>query len=294
MMVVGDAIVDLPTLARAAQNQARRGWVDAFNLDVQAPGAHLQAEDVAEIADAGIRRAYLVREVWAVTATFGYIAGSSATHPQSPVADQDKLAQVFNDPEGLTRFRAFSHSIKSGALVLEFDPAQVVDRLSTLVPGIRSHTLEQVIAEEALEISQSEARELLAIEGPRLIAYRALHTVEHAILMAAMRQLGTDAIGSRLFPAAPAIVLFEKASVGRGGVVQLVNRGRGLLELIRAARDLVLGCAQGCVDGCPSCVYTRDQQCGQPLEELGAEWLPPNSLLSRRGAAAILGTGGVA
>src|SRR2546422_7619073 len=51
-------------------------------------------------------------------------------------------------------------------------------------------------------------------------------------------------IGSRLFPGAPAVVLFEKASVGRGGVVQLVNRGRGLLELIRAARDLVLGCAR--------------------------------------------------
>jgi len=292
MMVVGDALVDLPTLSQAAQDQARRGWADAFNLDVREPVGRLQAADVAEIADAGIRRAYLVREVWAVTATFGYKAGSSATHPQSPVADHDRLAQVFTDPEGLTRFRAFSHSIKSGALVVEFDPGQVVDRLSTIVPAIRGRTLEQVIGEEAREISQSETRELLMIEGLRLMAYRALHTVEHAILMSAMRQLGTDAIGSRLFPAAPAIVLFEKASVGRGGVVQLVNRGRGLVELIRAARDLVLGCAQGCVDGCPSCVYTRDQQCGQPLEDLGAEWLPPNSLLSRRGAAALLGVGG--
>jgi hypothetical protein len=73
-------------------------------------------------------------------------------------------------------------------------------------------------------------------------------------------------------------------------VVQLVNRGPGLVRLIDATRDRMMGCAQGCQDGCPACVYIKDPHCSQPVEELGKAWLPPNSLLSRRGAAGILTT----
>jgi hypothetical protein len=83
-------------------------------------------------------------------------------------------------------------------------------------------------------------------------------------------------------------MIFEKAPIGRGGVVQLVNRGRGLVSLFQAMRDAVLGCAQSCEDGCPACAYVKDPYCNQPVDDLGAIWLPANSLLSRQGAARIL------
>jgi hypothetical protein len=288
-MAVADAEVDIPTLTRVAEGERRRGWTDAFDLSVadRAQGG-LTDVDFDLLTEASLERAFLVRDVWAVTAIYGYKAGSSATHPQSPVQAQDRLAVLFNDPEGFSRFRAFSHSVKSSALVLKFVPRRIVDRLASFQVTLRGRELDQVLDGEATEIGHSEVKDLLAVDGSRLIAYRALHALEHAILLAAMRQLGTDAIGTRLFPWDGAVVVYEKAAVGRGGVVQLVNRGPGLVQLIKGARDLALGCAQGCVDGCPTCAFLRDQFCVQPLEDLGAAWLPPNALLSRRGAAAIL------
>lgn len=289
LMAVADAEVDIPTLTRVAEGERRRGWTDAFDLSVadRAQGG-LTDVDFDLLTEASLERAFLVRDVWAVTAIYGYKAGSSATHPQSPVQAQDRLAVLFNDPEGFSRFRAFSHSVKSSALVLKFVPRRIVDRLASFQVTLRGRELDQVLDGEATEIGHSEVKDLLAVDGSRLIAYRALHALEHAILLAAMRQLGTDAIGTRLFPWDGAVVVYEKAAVGRGGVVQLVNRGPGLVQLIKGARDLALGCAQGCVDGCPTCAFLRDQFCVQPLEDLGAAWLPPNALLSRRGAAAIL------
>jgi len=289
LMAVADAEVDIPALTRVAEGERRRGWADAFDLAVRdrVQGDLIDA-DFDLLDQASVKRAFLVRDVWAVTAIYGYKAGSPATHPQSPVQAQDRLAVLFNDPEGFTRFRAFSHSIRSSALVIQFDPRQIVDRLARFDPALQGQPLAEVIAREAPEIAHTEVRDLLTADGNRLIAYRALHALEHAVLLSAMRQLGTDAIGTRLFPSEGAVVVYEKAAVGRGGVVQLVNRGPGLVQLISAARDLVLGCAQGCIDGCPSCAYARDQHCGHPLEELGADWLPSNALLSRRGAAAIL------
>jgi hypothetical protein len=293
LMVVADAEVDIPTLVRVAEGERRRGWTDAFDLQVEdRVQGTLGDADFALLEEASLERAFLVRDVWSVTAVYGYKAGSVASHPQSPVQAQDRLAVLFNDPEGLTRFRAFSHALKSSALVLQFDTNQLVERLSTFDASLRGQELHEVVGREAADIAHTEVKDLINVDGNRLIVYRALHALEHAVLHAAMRQLGTDAIGTRLFPGAGAVVVHEKAVVGRGGVVQLVNGGLGLIQLISAARDLTLGCAQGCVDGCPSCVYLRDQHCGHPLEEIGVDWLPPNALLSRRGAAAILSRDG--
>jgi hypothetical protein len=292
-MFVGNASVDPPTLRAAAAATHAVGWADAFDLDVRMPAGVVTTEDARTLMDASVARAYLVRDVVAVTACFGYKAGQSASHPQTRVAPDERLATFFGDPEGFARFRAFTHTTRGAALVLELDIEQVLLRLATLVPGLADHPLAEVIEAEAGEIAHREVRELLQVSGHGLLAYRALHAVEHAMLMAAMQQLGTDTIGSKLFPGAATIVIFEKSTVGRGGVVQLVNRGAGLVQLVRAAQDLMAGCAQGCVDGCPSCVYLRDQHCGHPLEELGTAWLPANALLSRAGAAAIVLPGGV-
>ncbi|HEX2080455.1 MAG TPA: DUF1998 domain-containing protein [Longimicrobium sp.] len=287
-MFVGNQAVDLPGLRAAAAAARAAGWADAFDLDVGAPGTLVSGEDAAALADASLGRAYLVRDVWAVTACYGYKAGPSASHPQSHVDPDERLATFFRDPEGFARFRAFMHTTRGAALVLELDAEQVVERLAERNPGLAGQTLADLIRAEAAEIAHTEVRDLLQVGEGALPAYRALHAVEHALLMAAMRQLGTDTLGSRLFPAEAAIVLFEKSAVGRGGVVQLVNRGGGLVQLLHAAQDFMAGCIQGCVDGCPSCVYVRDQHCGHPLDELGAGWLPANALLSRAGAAAIL------
>lgn len=291
-MFVGNAPVDLAALRAAARSGRESGWADSFEIELPHSRANLSEEDAASLAEAGLVRAYLVRDVWAVTACYGYKAGQSAAHPQSPVLPEERLATLFGDPERFARFRVFTHTTRGAALVLEFNREQVVSRLAELVPSLRDQSIEQVVEAEAHEIAHRQIRELLRVGGGRLIAYRALHALEHALLMAAMRQLGSDTIGSRLFTADATVVLFEKSEVGRGGVVQLVNRGDGLVQLIRASRDLMAGCAQGCVDGCPSCVFLRDQHCGHPLDELGVAWLPANALLSRAGAARILGSNG--
>jgi len=285
-MFVGNVPVDLPLLRQAAEQSAAAGWADAFVLDVDAGAGILSDEDIESLADSCIASAYLVRDVWVVTASFGYKAGPTAAHPQSPVAPDEKLATIFPDPEGLTRFRAFAHTSQGAAVVIQLDTAAVADRLASLDGG--HGDLATRVAADAQAMQRSTVRQLLATTGNGLLAYRSLHAVEHALLMAAMRQLGTDTLGSRLFPAEGAVVLFEKSRIGRGGVIQLVNRGPGLVHLVRAARDLMAGCAQGCAEGCPACVYLRDQHCAHPLEDLGTEWLPANALVSRAGAASIL------
>ncbi|MGH8544368.1 MAG: hypothetical protein ACREX3_12230, partial [Gammaproteobacteria bacterium] len=210
LMAVADAEVDIPALTRVAEGERRRGWADAFDLAVRdRVQGGLTESDFDLLGEASVERAFLVRDVWAVTAIYGYKAGSPATHPQSPVQTQDRLAVLFNDPEGFTRFRAFSHSIKSSALVLQFNPREIVDRLARFEPTLRGQELGQVVAREAPEIAHTEVRDLLDADGNRLIAYRALHALEHAILLSAMRQLGTDSIGTRLFPNAGAVVVYE-------------------------------------------------------------------------------------
>jgi len=109
-----------------------------------------------------------------------------------------------------------------------------------------------------------------------------------SILTAAIQQIGNEVLGSQLFLTNGVIVIYEREPVGRGGVVQLVNRGEGLRRLLDAARDHVLGCVQGCAEGCPMCTYVRDAHCTSPLDEIGRVWLPPNTLLSRAGARILL------
>src|SRR5690606_15371280 len=94
-----------------------------------------------------------------------------------------------------------------------------------------------------------------------VILFPALHAIEHAMLTTANRLIGSDSLGSILFLEKGILVLYERDEIGRGGVVQLVNRGVGLNDLIEAATDHVNGCAQGCYDSCPSCTYVRDIYC---------------------------------
>jgi hypothetical protein len=178
--------------------------------------------------------------------------------------------------------------------VLEFNPSQVMERIASVAPSLEGIHLEDIFARESQAIADREVRDLLRAGGEELLVYRSLHALEHSVLSSAIQLIGNEALGSRLFPRSATVVLFERMPIGRGGVVQLVNRGPGLVALVDAARDRMMGCAQGCQDGCPACVYVRDAQCNQPLEELGGKpWLPPNSLLSRRGAARILATNAV-
>jgi hypothetical protein len=160
--------------------------------------------------------------------------------------------------------------------------------MASIVGSLSGVSLIDAFAAEAAAIRGREIRDLLLAGGQDLIVYRSLHALEHALLNSAIQLIGNEALGSRLFPADGTVVIFERMPIGRGGVVQLVNRGPGLVSLIDAARDRMMGCAQGCQDGCPACAYLRDAHCNQPLEELGKSWLPPNSVLSRRGASCIL------
>lgn len=285
-MFVADEEIDLQTM-RAEAERERCEWPDAYFIDLAAPEGD-QAAYVDPLRGSCLSQAYLVNDVRVVTTTYGYKAGSIARHPQTPVEPGDRFARFFSDPEGLARYIAYTVSTRGAALVLQFDAPRVMERLGELDPTYSGQVLAEVFQQESEAVSRQEVRNLLRAEGGSFLLYRALHAIEHALLNSAIRQIGNEALGSRLFAADATIMLFEREPIGRGGVVQLVNRGVGLSALFDAARDAMLGCARGCREGCPSCVYVKDPYCTQPLEDLGQFWLPPNSLLSRLGAAAIL------
>jgi len=286
-MFVGNEEVQISTL-RAEAERSREDWADSFFLATAIGRGLISAEDSRRLADACVSDAFLVDRVRAVTTTYGYKAGGIANHPQTPVDPGDRLARFFRDPEGFSRFLAFSVSTQGAALVLEFDRMRIMERMASVTGSLSGVSLADAFAAEAAGMRGLEIRDLLLAAGQDLIVYRSLHALEHSLLNSAIQLIGNEALGSRLFPADGTIVIFERVPIGRGGVVQLVNRGPGLVSLIDAARDRMMGCAQGCQDGCPACTYLRDAHCNQPLEELGKPWLPPNSLLSRRGGSCIL------
>ena len=286
-MYVGDQEVD-PQSLRTQAVASSTEWPDSFLLTTSQDPNVLTQDELSRLRDACISDAFLVNDVRVFTTVYGYKAGSSARHFQTPVEITDRLAHFFSDAEGLARFLAYCISTQGAALVLQFDPQEIVARLSRIRPDYARRHLSDIFHEEAALVSASEVRQLLRMESNSLLLYQSLHALEHATLSSAMQQIGNEALGSKLFPSQSTVMIFERASVGRGGVIQLVNRGTGLVQLIDASRDRMLGCAQGCRDGCPACVYVRDPHCNQPIEELGSSWLPPNSLLNRRGAAMIL------
>lgn len=286
-MFVGNQEVQISTLRQEAE-RSRHEWADSFFLPTAIQGGVISGEDSRRLRDACLSDAFLVDRVRAVTTTYGYKAGGIASHPQTPVDPGDRMARFFRDPEGFARFLAFCVSTQGAALVLEFDRARIMDRLTSLSRSLSGLSLADAFSAEGAAIRGREIRDLLVASGQDLFVYRSLHALEHSLLSSATQLIGNEALGSRLFPAEGTIVIFERVPIGRGGVVQLVNRGPGLVSLIDAARDRMMGCAQGCQDGCPACTYLRDAHCNHPLEELGKPWLPPNSLLSRRGGCCIL------
>jgi hypothetical protein len=285
--------IDLASL-RQHRNAQEASWPDAFSLVSALDTKAISIEAESTLRAGCLADAYLVDDVQVVTVTYGYKAGSTAGHPQTPVDFADRLAQFFRDPEGLTRYLVYCVSTQGAALVLEFDHQRIVERLSQVNPKLAGASWDDIVAAEMQTLQNSAVRDLLRTERSDLVAYRALHAIEHALLMNAIQLTGTEALASRMFFSAATIVITERSPIGRGGVIQLVNRGPGLIQLFEAARDQLLGCAQGCRDGCPSCIYVREPSCAQPVEEFGALWLPPNSLLSRRSAAAVLADGSAA
>lgn len=281
-MFVGDQPVDLRTLEGEAEGQ-RDDWTDAFSLDTAANSGAIGQSELDNIRASCIDSAFLVDGVRVFTTVYGYKAGGVAGHPQTPIDDHERFAWLFEDPEGLTRFLAYCVASKGAALVLEFEKSSVAQRL-----GLESNDYDGKAAAEQDLIGNRNLTQLLREANTDLVLYKSMHAVEHALLSAAMQQIGTEALGSKLFFRDAAILLFERSQLDRGGVIQLVNRGIGLSKLVDAARDLSLGCAQGCLDGCPACAFLRDAFCIQPVEELRQFWLPANSLLSRQGASQIL------
>ncbi len=281
-MFVGDQPVDVRTLEEEAEAQSET-WVDSFSLDAAEADGFISPGEVANIQSSCIESAFLVDGVRVFTTTYGYKTGGVTGHPQTPVEDLERFASLFEDPEGLSRFLAYCVVSKGAALVLKFDKELIVQRL-----GLTHTNYDTQVATEQGIIGDRNLTQLLREPNTDITLYKSMHGVEHAILSTAMQQIGTEALGSKLFFGDAAILIFERSELDRGGVIQLVNRGIGLSSLFDAARDSSLGCAQGCLDGCPACLFVRDAFCIQPAEEMGQFWLPANSLLSRQGASRIL------
>ncbi|NWJ47032.1 MAG: hypothetical protein HXX08_14310 [Chloroflexi bacterium] len=290
-MFLKDEPLEPATFPTAAIESAQN-WADYFELKPLAniTNSILDLDKIEVIENACISNAYLLNRVRVVTTIYGYQAGDIMKHPRSPVQLPDRLARFFRDPEGLTDYQCFGMINEGSALVIELDKSKIIERLSQLYPYITT-SYNDLLQTEREELGIIPLRELLqpiSLQHNQFPLISALHALEHAILINAHRQIGNEVLGSILFPQAGVILLYERESIGRGGVVQLINRGQGLVKLILAATDHVNGCAQGCFDGCPSCSYINDMYCQYHQEDFNNRWLPPNILLSRTGGRSIL------
>jgi len=287
---VGDEpIVPNNLLKIARQNQEE--WADYFEMATETDIEFLN--NVSILTSASIKNAFLLRKVRVVTSIYGYRAGKIMQNSRFPIPEDKQFARFFRDPLQMAEYLCYGMITEGSALVIEFDQDEVFSRLANFYSDSRSFQNYADASEfEINRISSSTIQELVRTDDYKfnLVLFPALHALEHAVLTMASRLLGHDSLGSMLFFKAGMILLYERDEVGRGGVVQLVNRGKGLLELIQATIDQTMGCAQGCNDSCPSCTYVQDVFCHYRLEELNKTWLPPNALLSRNGARTILNT----
>jgi hypothetical protein len=287
-MFTGQEPLEPNTLYQTAQTVAQN-WPDYFELVRAASEAsQLTQEDISFIQQASLTNAYLLNHVKVVTTVYGYRAGGIMNHPQSPVEEDERLANLFLDPEGLAKYVCYGMQHEGAALVMELNKRCVMERLAELFPRLNTLSYAQTLEQERAWLAGATLREILESQAQQIPLLTALHGMEHALLTSATRLVGNEVLGSTLFLEAGIILLYERETVGRGGVIQLVNGGPGLLALISATRDQVVGCARGCADGCPSCMYLLDTRCQYHKEEFNNRWLPPNTLLSRTGARKLL------
>lgn len=281
-MFVGDRPLDPDTLYHAA-NQNAANWPDYFELKGRSDSVL-----ISRLQESCIQNVYLLKSMSVVTSVYGYRAGKVMSNQRTPVDDGDQLANFFRDPEKIAEYLCFGIVNDGAALVIEFDRDEIWRRLSSL-SNFFDQNYAQAVRREREFISKLGVLDLVQPDANHnVILFPALHAIEHAMLTTANRLIGSDSLGSILFLEKGILVLYERDEIGRGGVVQLVNRGVGLNDLIEAATDHVNGCAQGCYDSCPSCTYVRDIYCHYRYEDLGLNWLPPNALLSRNGARIVL------
>ncbi|MGC2237995.1 MAG: DUF1998 domain-containing protein [Pyrinomonadaceae bacterium] len=276
-----------PSSLQVINHEAAIDWIDYFNLNF-GNGSVLETEDLEQIHSACIENVFLLNRVGIVTTVYGYRAGNIASHSVTPTAESDRLARFFKDPEGLSEYVCYGMMNDGSALVIELNKQRIINRLSEITPSLASESYDDVLSAEFQMLQNLPMKNLLETRDNDFILFRSLHALEHAILTSSMQQIGNDVLGSKLFPKEGILLIYEREPIGRGGVVQLVNKGEGLLSMIEAARDQVIGCAQGCIDGCPACIFVRDAHCNYNYNEMERNWLPANSLLSRLGARRIL------
>lgn len=283
-MFTRDEPLDPNSLYTAAQ-ETSSNWSDYFELR---KASSLSQEHREQIEQACITNAYLLQRVRVVTTIYGYRAGSIMSHSRNPLEEDERLARFFPDPEKFVDYVCYGMMNEGTALVLELNKKLIVERLAEHYSHLSGMTYGQILNEERSILSLAPLRKILQSHDNQFPLITALHGMEHALLTTASQRIGNEVLGSKLFFDAGVLLLYEREPIGRGGVIQVVNGGPGLHTLVVAAGDHVVGCAQGCVDGCPSCIYVPDTHCQYRSEELGRTWLPANTLLSRTGARQLL------
>src|SRR5579859_2625048 len=247
-MFVGDSPIDPQTVHSIAQ-QAGQNWEDYFDLQQAISDGLFDRDQVDQIQNACIANVYLMKDMSVVTTTYGYRAGSVMNHPLSPVAPEEREAILFRDPIHAVEYLCYGMINKGAALVIELDPGRVLERLGLGSPTEGSLAYWQHIEQTRKAFELATLRDLLEGSDRQLLIFRALHALEHAMLSSARRLIGDDVLGSKLFLEKAMLLIYEREASGRGGVVQVINEGKGLLALLADAQDHVAGCAQGCRDG---------------------------------------------
>lgn len=284
-MFIHDELLDPASLSATAR-QLSENWNDYFDLRSGA-GSELEEHEIGQIAESCIASAYLLDRVGIVKTVYGYKAGNIASHPLTPVLESDRFARFFRDAEGFSEYSCYGMINDGAALVIELNKQMIVERLNDMLPQ-PADDYDEILESELRRLQGLSMKDVLDTRGNNFVLYRSLHALEHAILSSSILQIGSEVLGSTLFPREGILLIYEGEPVGRGGVIQLVNKGKGLITMIEAARDHVMGCAQGCIEGCPACIFIRDSHCNYNYNQLQRNWLPSNSLLSRAGARRIL------
>lgn len=278
---IGNAPVALPVLQAQHEQDKDEGiktWhiTEVFEEQLSGP------ERLMFRAMFPIREAFLVSDIRSSTVVYGYSTRKGA------VKEEERLPQFFYDGSS-NRYRAYVVNEQGRALVIVLDKERLAKAVQRGKPTAMWLSYDQLVENEVSALN-TRGRFQQNIDTPEdfpLVA--ALHTLEHGIFKQALAQVGLDDFGSKILLRDGVIVLYERRDIGYGGVVQL-TAGQGFLQLMQGAKSIIEDCNHDCQKGCLACVYITDAWCMPFLpDEVG--WYPPNSLLMRGYAAAVLKLG---
>jgi len=228
-----------------------------------------------------IDTAFLVSNIQTSTTVYGY----STRLASKQIREDERLPQFFKNSDGT--YRAYVINEQGRALVIVLDKERLARAAQQGVPSSRWRSYDEIIEDEIDQLARSSPFQENLDNPQNFPLVASSHTIEHAVFKQAVAEVGLDDFGSQILLRDATIVLYERRSIGYGGVVQLTAK-HGFLKLMNEVKSILTSCPHDCDQGCLACVYITDAWC-MPFSrrEIG-RWYPPNALLLRSRAAMMM------